>query len=151
MVQIQCVKNYGWAMEVYVKGTEGRGYLDLFDSANREYYEVKSHFVANSRRTKKQMSKYNCAIVQDTFGNRNKINEEYIGADIEPGKTVVGGYFQYGIYDIDYNSVEDGLIEYNISLNAERALALGISAAAIALLAAAAGVVASTVVAPTFA
>ena len=102
MIQIKVAIEYSWAMEIYVKGPKGSGYLDLYDSENDSYYEVKSLKEARKSRTRNQMEKYNVASVQDTFVNRAKIPSIDTVSTLSPGEVNVSGRIQYGIYDVDY-------------------------------------------------
>ena len=121
MIQIKVAIEYSWAMEVYVKGPKGSGYLDLYDSENDSYYEVKSLKEAKKSRTRNQMEKYNVASVQDTFVNRLKIPSIDTVSTLSPGEVNVSGRIKYGIYDVDYYLYAPGLIAYEHHVNWERA------------------------------
>ena len=122
MVQLQCATNYGMFMEIYVKGPDGKGFLDLFDPIHNTYYEVKSDGVPSSV-YENQMKKYNTATVRNTRGNRRKVDniDYYSDKQISPGeKSDIAGSFQYGIHDVSYSYSGPGLIQYSISPNQQR-------------------------------
>ena len=134
MIQIKVAIEYSWAMEIYVKGPKGSGYLDLYDSENDSYYEVKSLKEAKKSRTRNQMEKYNVASVQDTFGNRAKISSIDTVSTLSPGEVNVSGRIQYGIYDVDYYLYAPGLIVYEHHVNWERATTYATAAVIAALI-----------------
>ena len=133
MVQIKCAIENVWAKEVYVKGEQGKGFVDLLDPINREYYEIKSEKGIKDSRTFRQIDKYENAKIQSSWGNNFKTPAVPIGATITAGKKEIEGDFHYGIYDIEYHLVQPGLIGYFIEPNWERAAAIA-SAEVIALL-----------------
>ena len=128
MVQVECVIEYGWDMEIYVKSDAGRGYLDLLDVTTNEYYEVKSKRTYERGGHKAQMEKYHEAIIRDTKRNR-LIPGLKIGSSVTEGYTSVNGHFQYGAHDVHYHIEGPGIIIYETNYNAKRAathLALGV-------------------------
>ncbi len=121
----QCSARYGWAREVYVKKNWRRGYIDLLDPKENEFYEVKSEKESKKNRTIRQMEKYTQSTIQNTIGNRLKTPKVEIGSIVKGGgKEPVEDSFPYGIYDVSYSLASPGLIVYTWSLNTERALAL---------------------------
>ena len=131
MVQVECVVEYGWDMEIYVKGSRGRGYLDLLDVTTNEFYEVKSEGVYNALGHIAQMQKYQVAQIADTKRNR-LIPGLNIGSRVRTGSTSVNGNFQYGAHDVHYALKEPGIIVYETRYNEKRAasyLAVGVLAA----------------------
>ncbi len=133
MVQMDCFIKFGWEMEIYVNGSRGRGRLDLLNPLTNEYYEVKSSRAYYSGKHIDQMAKYDVATIQNTIVNRNTPGLK-IGAGVTRGITKVEGFLTYGIYDIEYRSVEPGVITYDAKINEKRAaLAMEISVALILL------------------
>ena len=59
-------------MEIFVKGSLGKGYLDLYDQFTNTYFEIKSYYEARKYKTIVQMSKYDSSIVVKNDSNRNK-------------------------------------------------------------------------------
>ena len=120
MVQVECVVEYGWDMEIYVKGSRGRGYLDLLDVTTNEFYEVKSEGVYNAGGHIAQMQKYQVAQIANTKRNR-VIPGLNIGSGITTGLTQVSGNFQYGAHDVYYYTKKPGIILYKTTYNEQRA------------------------------
>ena len=135
MIQIKIAIEYSWTMEVYVKGPMGRGFLDLYDSENGCFYEIKSEKEATRPRTKKQIKKYEVATVQDTIGNRLKLSSIDTLSLVVPGNTAIDDSIQYGIYDVKYYLSEPGLIVYEHHVNWERAGRYAAAAVIVALIA----------------
>ncbi len=114
MVQSYCITTYGWCSEVYVKGPKGRGFLDLLDYSITpyQYYEVKYENVCHTEATKKQMTKYDEAIIADSLGNRllygTLIGKNIVRGDRDKPKTS----FTIGKYHIRIEWEEAGLISY---------------------------------------
>ena len=94
--------------EVYVKGNKGKGYLDVYDPKNNEYYEVKSSGAAYTKKTRDQMAKYDVA--KPSYGKKN----------VKRGNLYIAGEFSYGAWDITFEREKPGLIVYYCSLNAKR-------------------------------
>ena len=118
MVRDEVARYYGWKTEVYVKGSEGRGYLDLYDAKNHRYYEVKSIGAADTSRTNNQLRKYNNAYVEDW---RYKWSAPR--SLLQYGGTRFGRRtLKYGMYDITYKTDYRGIIVYSYELNYNRAL-----------------------------
>lgn len=134
MVQIACTRKYGWISEVYVKGARGKGYLDLYDSRTRMYYEVKSLSASKRGATATQMMKYDVAKIADSRNNRARLSSANIGTGVKRGTQSVYGSFSYGIYDITYRSQSPGLIVYDVSVNWHRATAVASIAITAALM-----------------
>ena len=114
-VQYDIVEQYGYAMEVYVCGIQGKGFLDLFDAAHNQYYEVKSVGQANSWMTEQQMKKYDVSHVTSW----RFIGYFYTDSP-ERGDEIITGTCQYSYWDITYSSNGDGLITYQYTLNEQR-------------------------------
>ena len=139
IVQYQCATMYGWNTEIYVKKGIGkdskRGFLDLYDQSSLTYYEVKSIGVFERGNYTKQLDKYNGATVQDTPGNKKKGISVY-NVVVKPGQmTGKGFHFKYGIYDVSWEFVGNGLIVYDPNPNKCRAAACAvvITAAAVCI------------------
>ena len=117
MVQQDLLILYGWEIEIYVDGPDGRGRMDLYDRESNEFYEVKSVGVAYLPSTQKQMNKYATATTVD---------RRPTSSSPRPGTKRVSGFFTYGIYDVSYWSVPEipGLIAYSYQLNYSRAFAI---------------------------
>ena len=122
IVQVMCVAEYGWEMEVYVKGPLGRGFLDLYDCDNNQYYEVKSINTANTWRTNRQMKKYDVSHIAD---KRHEVAE--IPGSPTKGSDFVNGTFAYGIYDVTYKLERPGLITYKCDRNDQRTLVTAVA------------------------
>ena len=117
--------------EVYVKGTyEGkavRGFLDVYDSSNHAYYEVKSQPASLNAKTKKQMAKYDHSYVA-IFPALGLVKR---------GIKKFNGSFNYGAWEITYdNTGTFALVVYKPLCNEQKveyanatALALGCIAA----------------------
>ena len=86
--------------EVYVKGPKGRGFLDVYDTVSREYYEVKSSGAAYTSATRKQMAKYDVA--KPLLSSKS----------IKRGTKKVKGSFYYGAWKVDYKLSQNGLVVY---------------------------------------
>ena len=114
MVQIKCVVENGWKMEVYVKGSLGRGFLDLYDTSNNSYYEVKSarFYYMFPSIVQEQMARYEAATIKS-----NGLSHP------TPGTKYVTGKIFYGFYDIEYTLIKPGLITYTVKPNYWRVLA----------------------------
>ena len=98
---------------LYVKKTTSggetkRGFLDVYDSKTNSYYEIKSMKSAFSKRTQRQMEKYDGA---------EPVNNSQ--GPITRGKEYVSGSFTFLIYDVHYQSVDDGLVAYETKINME--------------------------------
>ena len=125
MVQIKVAMENNWAMEVYVKKEDKKGFVDLLDTTNNEFYEIKSEKSATLSMTSNQIEKYKGSIIQDSEGNRRKTPSVDIGAKIKSGTQPINGSFQYGIYDITFSNNENrALITYRWEPNYGRTLAL---------------------------
>ena len=114
-IQFDCKCKTGWDMEVYVSGSKGIGFLDLYDSTNNQYYEVKSDKAANRSSTSRQMEKYDVALVKDI---------RYSDPATTPptrGMQYVTGTVEYGVWDINYRLSSAGLITYTPEYNWNRA------------------------------
>ena len=126
MVQLKCQKDYGWSMEVGVKyidlnGKFRRGRLDLYDELTNQYYEVKSIGASLLRSTARQMNNYDISTI-----TRNQLT---------PGRGT-GWFcdsFEYGMYDVYYESAGCGLIVYVPTINDERRNKAILTAAAVAV------------------
>ena len=122
IVQYLCCAEYGWDMEVYVKGPLGNGSLDLYDYKKNQYYEVKSLRSSTYPTTAFQMQKYDESKIAAI-----RYRDENITSSPTRGKENVRGSFMYGLYDIEYELQEDGLIAYNPIFRKDRALNVGIA------------------------
>ena len=124
-VQEDVRRQYGWEMEVYVVGPNGKGRLDLYDVENNAYYEVKSAGVllrqSGIKSLEKQLAKYDVALPT-----------KYPDVCTPPsrGTTHVSGNFEYGFYDIEYKTTADGLILYTYTFNRKRARETALNALA---------------------
>ena len=108
-VQYDIVEERGYAMEVYVRGSLGRGFLDLFNPICGQYYEVKSSGAANSVRTTTQMSKYDVASILDwRFLGYNLSYPITRGLDYS-----ISGSFVYKDWLVTYQLTTPGLIVYD--------------------------------------
>ena len=126
MVQLKCQKDYGWSMEVGVKyidlnGKFRRGRLDLYDELTNQYYEVKSIGASLLRSTARQMNNYDISTI-----TRNQLT---------PGRGTgwFCGSFEYGMYDVYYESTGCGLIVYVPTINDELRNKAILTAAAVAV------------------
>ena len=130
---------YGWNMQVYVRNGGKRGFLDLYDSAARVYYEVKSYGSRKAWATRKQMEKYDGSRIKDNrFEGTSVFN-----SGIKRGNKTVRGKFAYGIYDVTYYTYSAGLIVYETNRNWKRTAAVAM--ATVAILLAATGNVAAAI------
>ena len=118
-VQYLCVAEYGWDMEVYVKGPLGRGSLDLYDYESNTYYEVKTKNTVNRAKSlvDAQMAKYDSSQIK-----ARRYKEAYITDSPSRGTQFISGTFCYGIYDVSYTTKENGLIVYDPVANKGRSL-----------------------------
>ncbi len=96
--------------EQYVKGSLGRGFLDVYDRIENTYYEVKSYGDAFSKSTVKQMLKYDHA--KPLFSSRGCVKR---------GTQDVFGYLKYGGWDVYFYLYEPGLVVYKCEWNNARA------------------------------
>lgn len=111
---------WGARREVYVKGKNGKGFLDVYVTSKNCYYEVKSLGSADLKSTKNQMAKYDVAkVVGSNVGN------------IKRGTHKVKGSFYYGAWQINYYLKENGLVVYTYTWSQKRFL----NAAAVAVVA----------------
>ena len=97
-----------WEMEVVVYDSNGvRGRLDLYDSLNKEFYEIKSIGAASNYNTVQQMQRY-CDTV--AFGDGRNCSR------IASGTRKIEGSFQYGKYNVVFNTSDSvsGLIIYEV-------------------------------------
>ena len=91
--------------EVYVKGDKGKGFLDVYDVAKNQYYEIKSIGSAELKSTKKQMQKHDAAKCP---GSKHKVKR---------GTKNMSGSFYYGAWKIEYYSYAKGLVVYTHEWN----------------------------------
>mgnify|MGYP002771227767 FL=1 len=132
-VQSQLARKYGWLTEVAVKLANGKkGRLDLYDSINNVFYEVKAYKSAESSKTEIQIRGYATSVIN------SKIYSQYNG--LTPNRPSsqdkpIKGSFIYGIYDIEYESdpTNPGLIVYKYERNYRREAALNATFAMIAI------------------
>ena len=135
-VQYEVVEKEGYAMEVYVSGPKGKGFLDLYDAENNQYYEVKSSLQQGTKHTRDQMEKYDAAKVTSWL---------FVGYAIDSSPTRgkrsdISGMFEYLYWDVRYTSNGDGLITYKLILNKSRyelhlaTIALSVSAGALGVM-----------------
>lgn len=114
-VQYEVAEEQGYAIEVYVSGPLGKGYLDLYDAVNNEYYEVKSSLQADTTSTVNQMYKYDISQIKDwRFWDYDIPNSP------QRGNLEISGSFQYRYWDISYRLYRSGLIVYFVRLNTEK-------------------------------
>lgn len=121
MVQAFCMAEYNWDMEVYVKSSGSRGFLDLYDYRKNEYYEVKSDKIKRDRIVP-QMKRYDKSVIA-----ASRYKDANIIGHPKRGTTDVAGSFPYGLYDITYWTKEDGLIVYHWDLNGNRTMACAVA------------------------
>ena len=124
MVQKYCCKD-GWYIEVYVKNGNKRGFLDIFDPDNNEFYEVKSSLYVkhNYGLVIEQMERYK----KSSLAGRTNMKRGFaMDKPITPGTGSFKNSFSYGIYDVFYESSEakQGLITYEIKPNVQKCAAL---------------------------
>lgn len=108
IVQLLIVGQYGYAMEVYViDGNGKRGFLDLYDCATNQYYEVK-YAQYNPAATEKQMSRYDSATI------KSWMFDDYVlvGSPTRGTNLAISGSFTYGDHYVEYSVVAPGLIHY---------------------------------------
>ena len=118
-VQYLCMAEYGWDMEVYVRGPLGRGSLDLYDYESNSYYEVKTKNTVNRAKplVDAQMAKYDSSQIK-----AKRYKEANITNSPTRGTEFISGTFCYGIYDVNYSTKENGLIIYDPVVNKSRSL-----------------------------
>ena len=118
-VQLLCVAEFGWDMEVYVKGPLGTGRLDLYDYKTNTYYEVKTKTTVNNAKwlVDAQMTKYDHSQIA-----AQRYKDDNITDSPTKGTAYVSGSFSYGMYDVYYSTYENGLIIYEPEVNYNRAL-----------------------------
>ena len=115
-VQIEVVYHYGYAMEVYVKGENGKGFLDLYDAKNHEFYEVTTQRQAGSDKKNDQMEKYEASIVHDwRFPEAEDMSSPTRGTSKK-----ISGEFSYKNWDVEYKSNGEGYITYTTDFNEDR-------------------------------
>ena len=115
MIQADCVLKYMWDMEVYVSGPQGKGFLDLYDYRNNQYYEIKSKHAGGLPSTERQMQKYDVAKIKA---------KRYTNPPLESpsrGFQFVTGKLTYGLWDVEYKWERPGLITYETKFNWQRA------------------------------
>ena len=108
-------------VKTYPDDTMKLGRLDVYDYTENTYYEVKSVQASTTKRTERQLEKYNGA-------------EPIIFSQgpISPGTQTLSGSFQYDIYDVTYYTTADGLVVYDAVVNPQR-LKQSITSAVIAI------------------
>ena len=107
-IQVMIRSETLWEMEVVVYDSNGvRGRLDLYDSLNKEFYEIKSIGAASNYNTVQQMQRY-CDTV--AFGDGRNCSK------IAPGTRKIEGSFQYGKYNVVFYTSDSvsGLIIYEV-------------------------------------
>lgn len=89
--------------------------LDLYDTKNNQYYEIKSDGAAKRSSTSRQMAKYDVATVKDL--------RYFTPASTPPtrGTQYVTGKVEYGTWDVEYRLTSAGLITYTTQYNWQRA------------------------------
>lgn len=115
MVQADCTRKNGWDMKVYVSGNKGRGFLDLYDTKNNQYYEIKSDGAAKRSSTSRKMAKYDVATVKDLRYSAPASTPP------TPGTQYVTGKVEYGTWDVEYRLTSAGLITYTTQYSWQRA------------------------------
>ena len=112
---MEIVDDYGFAMEVYVKGELGRGFLDLYDATNHQYYEVKSRPQLLVQSTYDQLEKYDVAIIKDW-----RFESVALTSPTRGNNTSIEGSFVYKHWDVYYESHGNGIITYRWEVNESR-------------------------------
>ena len=108
LIQFDILMTHGYAIEVYVKGDLGRGFLDVYDGELNVYYEVKSKFQQGTKHTEDQMKKYDNAYVESWI-----MSDYIITSPPTRGTKDIQGSFYYKEWKISYHTAEDGLILYD--------------------------------------
>ena len=115
-VQYDIAEEYGYAIEVFVSGYKGRGFLDIFDAENNQYYEVKSITQAGTWTTTQQMEKYDVSHIRDI-----RFLGYFFADSPQRGERMnISGMCQYSYWDIHYSSNGNGLITYTWVINQQR-------------------------------
>ena len=134
-VQSQISREYGWLTEIPVTLANGkRGRLDLYDSVNNEFYEVKALGSAYTSATSKQIGEYVTSKINSRiYPQYNGLTPRLPEAAALSGKPIEGSFI-YGIPDVKYYSdaTNPGLIVYEHSRNYQREAMLSAAVAMIA-------------------
>ena len=110
-IQYEIAEKEGYAIEVFVDGPRGRGFLDIYNPETNEYYEVKSILQADRKHTKMQMEKYDAAYIRDF-----RFSDYSIPNPPTRGEKKFSGSFVYSEWTVRYRLSEDGLITYKLEL-----------------------------------
>ena len=106
----------GFAMEVAIISPHGPGRLDLYDAERNQYYEVKHEPQHEVFLSSNQKRKYDTSQIVGRMFTGYTFNESPT-----PGtRTDIAGKFEYGYWDITYQSHGDGVITYSCDLNLHR-------------------------------
>ena len=114
-VQMDIAEEYGYAIEVYIRSPLGKGYLDIYDPEQNQYYEVKSRPQAGLLATDIQLAKYDSSHISDI-----RFVGYFFADSPQRGTQYISGQCRYKYWDIYYKSDGNGLITYVYEVNYTR-------------------------------